>query len=202
MATYAYTFTSGDTVTPTKLNNARTVSEIVNADIKSDAAIAGTKLATTVQQSLVPAGAVMPFAMNSAPSGWLSADGSNVNRTTYSDLFSVIGTTHGSGDGSTTFTLPDLRGIFVRGSGSQTISSVTYNKTFAAKETDALQQHIHTSNKTLDGTSLSNGGTLYDIMAEQGATDATAVTGNVSAAGRTATETRPANIALLYCIKF
>jgi hypothetical protein len=45
MASYAYTFTSGDTVTPTKLNNARTVSEIVNADIKSDAAIAGSKIA-------------------------------------------------------------------------------------------------------------------------------------------------------------
>ena len=45
MATYAYTFTSGDTLTPTKLNSARTVSEIVNADIKSDAAIAGSKLA-------------------------------------------------------------------------------------------------------------------------------------------------------------
>jgi len=45
MASYAYTFTSGDTVTPTKLNNARTVSDIVNADIKSDAAIAGTKIA-------------------------------------------------------------------------------------------------------------------------------------------------------------
>jgi hypothetical protein len=46
MASYAYTFTSGDTVTPTKLNNARTVSEIVNADIKSDAAIGLSKLAT------------------------------------------------------------------------------------------------------------------------------------------------------------
>jgi hypothetical protein len=45
MASYAYTFTSGDTVTPTKLNNARTVSDIVNADIKSDAAIAFSKLA-------------------------------------------------------------------------------------------------------------------------------------------------------------
>jgi hypothetical protein len=45
MASYAHTFTSGDTVTPTKLNNARTVSDIVNADIKSDAAIAGSKLA-------------------------------------------------------------------------------------------------------------------------------------------------------------
>jgi hypothetical protein len=45
MAQYAFTFSSGDTVTPTKLNNARTVSEIVDADIKSDAAIAGTKIA-------------------------------------------------------------------------------------------------------------------------------------------------------------
>jgi hypothetical protein len=45
MASYAYTFTSGDTVTPTKLNNARTVSEIVNADVSATAAIAGTKVA-------------------------------------------------------------------------------------------------------------------------------------------------------------
>jgi hypothetical protein len=44
MASYDYTFTSGDTITPTKLNDARTVSDIVNADIKSDAAIAGSKL--------------------------------------------------------------------------------------------------------------------------------------------------------------
>ena len=45
MASYGYTFNSGDGVTPTRLNAARTVSEIVNADIKSDAAIAGTKIA-------------------------------------------------------------------------------------------------------------------------------------------------------------
>jgi hypothetical protein len=45
MANYAYTFVSGDTVTPTKLNNARTVSEIVNADVSATAAIAGTKVA-------------------------------------------------------------------------------------------------------------------------------------------------------------
>jgi hypothetical protein len=45
MATYLHTFTSGDTLTPTKLNAARTATDIVNADIKSDAAIAGTKIA-------------------------------------------------------------------------------------------------------------------------------------------------------------
>lgn len=45
-----------------------------------------------------------------APTGWLLCDGSLVSRATYADLFAVIGTTHGVGDGSTTFGLPDLRG--------------------------------------------------------------------------------------------
>jgi hypothetical protein len=45
MATYGHTFTSGDTLTPTKLNDARTATDIVNADISSTAAIAATKLA-------------------------------------------------------------------------------------------------------------------------------------------------------------
>jgi hypothetical protein len=53
MATYAYTFQSGDTLTPTKLNDARTVSDIVNADIKSDAAIAFSKLATGALPSAI-----------------------------------------------------------------------------------------------------------------------------------------------------
>jgi hypothetical protein len=59
MATYAYTFTSGDTVTPTKLNNARTVSEIVNADISATAAIAGTKIAPNFgSQNILTTGSV------------------------------------------------------------------------------------------------------------------------------------------------
>ena len=49
----------------------------------------------------------MPFAA-SAPTGWLLAFGQNVSRTTYADLFAAIGTTYGSGDGSSTFTLPTL----------------------------------------------------------------------------------------------
>jgi hypothetical protein len=59
MASYNYTFTSGDTVTPTKLNSARTVSDIVNADVKSDAAIAGTKIAPNFgSQNVVTTGNV------------------------------------------------------------------------------------------------------------------------------------------------
>lgn len=59
--------------------------------------------------SFEPVGSVKMFAGVSAPSKWLICDGSAVSRTTYSQLFSAIGTTYGAGDGSTTFNLPDLR---------------------------------------------------------------------------------------------
>jgi len=60
-------------------------------------------------------GMLMPFAGSSAPTGWLLCYGQAVSRTTYSDLFSAIGTTYGSGNGSTTFNLPDLRGRVIAG---------------------------------------------------------------------------------------
>jgi len=63
----------------------------------------------------VPSGSVMPYAGSSAPTDWLLCSGAAVSRTTYAALFAVIGTTYGSGDGSTTFNLPDLRGRAVAG---------------------------------------------------------------------------------------
>ena len=57
-----------------------------------------------------PVGSISLFAGTTAPNGWLICDGSAVSRTTYANLFSVIGTTYGSGDGSTTFNIPDLQG--------------------------------------------------------------------------------------------
>lgn len=62
-----------------------------------------------------PVGATIMWPADSAPGGWLLCNGDAVSRTTYSGLFSVIGTTHGEGDGSTTFNLPDYRGRFIRG---------------------------------------------------------------------------------------
>lgn len=62
-----------------------------------------------------PPGLLTPFAGAAAPSGYLLCDGSEASRTTFSDLFDVVGTTYGEGDGSTTFNLPDLRGRFVLG---------------------------------------------------------------------------------------
>lgn len=67
-----------------------------------EAALGGT--------SFVPSGVVIPFAGASAPAGFLMADGSAISRTTYSDLFTAIGTVHGAGNGTTTFNIPDMRG--------------------------------------------------------------------------------------------
>ena len=60
-------------------------------------------------------GMIMPYAGTSAPSGWLLLYGQAISRSTYSDLFAVIGVTYGSGNGSTTFNVPDLRGRTVAG---------------------------------------------------------------------------------------
>ena len=208
------TFISGNTVTPATLNQlaqstvALTAGSIVDADVSASAAIALSKLATgalptaitvasanmvtATAQALLPAGAVMAFAMNSAPAGWLAANGAAVSRSTYATLFAAISTTHGSGDGSTTFNVPDLRGIFVRGSGDQTISGTLYSKAFALKEADELKSHTHQYTRYAQLITRAGGGD-NNIWASTAGVQTTATGG---------TETRPANIALLYCIKF
>jgi len=87
------------------VNDGGTMKTIPASDIKTYAS----------GNSLVPSGALMPYAGASAPTGFLLCHGQAVSRTTYSDLFSAISTTYGSGDGSSTFTLPDLRGRVVAG---------------------------------------------------------------------------------------
>ena len=141
----------------------------------------------------VPPGAVLPFAMNVVPSGWLAANGAAVSRTTYAALFAAIGTLYGVGNGSTTFALPDLRGYFVRGSGTN--SDGTASGTFGAKQADDLKSHTHSYlapniNQKHDlGTGQTHVG--GGLASNTGATPAA-----------TSIETRPKNIALLYCIKF
>ena len=70
----------------------------------------GAKEAMQLYDGIVPPGMIAPYAGKTAPEGWLLCDGSAVSRTTYAALYAAIGTTYGAGNGSTTFTLPDLRG--------------------------------------------------------------------------------------------
>lgn len=80
-----------------------------------DGAVSSTKLASSAVTALVPAGLIFPYAASAAPSGYLVCDGSAVSRTTYATLFTLIGVTYGSGDGGTTFNIPDLRGRVIAG---------------------------------------------------------------------------------------
>lgn len=211
--TAGYNWVSGEVVTPAKLNSAAAPTvvvadnEVTTAKI-ADAAVTDAKLAATLNLSSktvtlpasisLPAGAVMAFAMNSAPTGWLACNGAAVNRTgTYAALFAAIGTTYGTGNGSTTFNVPDLRGYFVRGSGTN--SDGTASGTFGSKQADALETHTHT---------VSNGknvNTLEPAFGSSGFNQVwngftTATTSGPSTGA--STETRPSNIAMLYCIKF
>lgn len=80
--------------------------------------VTGSVNADTVKQggfALMPVGIVAPFAGPTAPDGWLLCYGQAVSRTTYAALYNVLGGQHGSGDGSTTFNLPDLRGRVAAG---------------------------------------------------------------------------------------
>ena len=72
----------------------------------------------------IPAGSIIPFAgpVENIPAGWMLCDGSAVSRSTYANLYNAIGVAWGNGDGSSTFNLPDLRGMFLRGvAGTDTI---------------------------------------------------------------------------------
>lgn len=80
-----------------------------------DESVTAAKIAADVLARFIPAGAVIAYAGASAPAGFLLCNGQAVSRTTYADLYSAIGTSHGSGNGSTTFNVPDYRGRFLRG---------------------------------------------------------------------------------------
>lgn len=87
-----------------------------------------------------PVGSLMAYAGGSAPSGWLLCDGTAVSRTTYADLFSVLSTTYGIGDGSTTFNVPDLRGRVPMGAGTGPGLTTRSRGTTTGTETHTLTE--------------------------------------------------------------
>jgi len=107
---------------------------------------------------LTPVGSIVPYAGTdvSTPAGWLFCGGQAVSRTTYADLYAVIGTTYGSGDGSTTFNIPDLRGRVAAGKDNMAgsaasrltagTSGITGTTLGAAGGNEALHSHTHTQN--------------------------------------------------------
>lgn len=135
-------------------------------------------------------GQVVAFAIGAAPPGWLVCDGSAVSRTTYADLFAAISTNFGTGNGTTTFNLPDLRGEFIRGFDSG--RGVDAGRGFGTFQSDQLGTHNH----GIKGQQVERGtGTLVTVLDSS----QPVITYTDNAGGN---ETRPRNVALLYCIKY
>ena len=81
----------------------------------------------------IPTATIVPWSDSSVPSGFLECAGAAVSRSTYADLFAIIGTTYGSGDGSTTFDLPDLQdNVAVSKSNNKTLGSTGGTNTVTA----------------------------------------------------------------------
>ena len=106
--------TAADARTNLGLGALATKALITSSDITDGTIIVGD-LASSVIEQFVPSGLMAPYPGATAPTGWLLCFGQAISRTTYAALFAVVGTTYGSGDGSTTFNLPDLRGRVIAG---------------------------------------------------------------------------------------
>ena len=160
-------------------------------------------------------GEIAFFARPNPPNGWLKANGAAVSRTTYSALFAAIGTTFGSGDGLTTFNLPDLRGEFIRGLDEGRY--VDSERRLGTAQGDAIRNitgkldgsAMGSGNQVLEGKMIASGaiGTTYQQRqwsGDQGGWGEQSVSFDFDASRvvPTANENRPRNIALLACIKY
>ena len=104
-------------------------SAVSNSDVvtksQMDSGNSGVKTAVaTVINALHPVGDIKASVKNANHGNWLLCNGQAVSRTTYSELFAVIGTNFGSGNGSTTFNVPDYRGKFLRGLGGNSAANI------------------------------------------------------------------------------
>jgi hypothetical protein len=178
-----------------------------------DISIGGTSKSvngsTGVSWSAVEINANLPgevafYAMSTAPSGWLKANGAAVSRTTYAALFAAIGVTFGVGDGTTTFNLPDLRGEFLRGWDDG--RGVDSGRAFGSAQSFAMQR-IQGNGGGVRNTF--SGGLTGPFFSTQTIAQYSSGGGNYAElsydnnrVANTAAETRPRNVALLACIKF
>ena len=175
--------------------------------------------------ALLPTGSVQMYAgeYDNIPTGWLLCDGTAISRTTYKDLFDVVGTQFGVGDGSTTFNLPDLQAKFPRGAPASTSSGGTGGVDSVTLTENEMPSHSHSQSphshdvQQVQYSATSGAGGHYQInttfipnysaspsyTSPGGANlDALSTTAtNQSTGGGAAHENRPAFLELLYMIR-
>jgi len=157
-----------------------------------------------------PAGSIIMFGGATAPEGWLICDGSAVSRTTQANLFTAIGTAFGSGDGSTTFNLPNMRGQFPRGLNT-TGSGNDPNRTLGTTQAQAtavngmsISDPGHTHSFTTRNQDGSESNIARSASSSNGVASVTvnSATTRISFSSSSSdNETRPTNVALNFIIR-
>jgi microcystin-dependent protein len=160
----------------------------------------------------VPIGGVVMWTAATPPTNFLECNGQALSRVTFGNLFSVMGTTFGAGDGSTTFNIPDLRGFFVRGWANS--STEDAGRVFGSNQVNAVGPHTHPvidpgHDHSVDFAAITfaGGGTPARNPGISGPTFSTnpAVTNltiGTSSGSGTSTESRPDNVALMYVVRY
>jgi microcystin-dependent protein len=128
-----------------------------------DGTIALADLSAALVALLVPTGTIAGFGGTAAPTGWLLCDGAAVSRTTFSALFTAIGTAYGVGDGSTTFNVPDLRQRFPLGKATAGTGSTLGG-------TGGLIDHVHALDTSSSYAKIAMNDTTDQISSEVKAT--------------------------------
>ena len=154
-----------------------------------------------------PTGTIIAFAADNPPTGYLACNGQEVSRTTYSALFSVIGTKYGAGDGSTTFKVPDLRGEFLRGTGTNTTTRHS-GESVGVHQNEGLPNISGTlgdvESNSASGAFSRTTGTVH-VGTGNGASTFGTITfsaSNSNAIYGASSHVTPTNTSVLYCIKF
>lgn len=150
------TVTDVDTGFDVQYNNVDVIHDVHRIDFRgsavtvtpgSDEAVVSVTVPDPVTGAVIPTGAIWMYGAVTEPSGWLLCDGRAVSRTTYANLFSVIGSNFGPGDGATTFGLPNLTDRMPIGvSGSKPINGVPGGSATRALSTANVPAHTHTVN--------------------------------------------------------
>ena len=175
------------------------------------------------QQNNVLAGTIIQFAGSLAPYGYVSCEGQALSRSYFATLFAAIGTTWGAGNGTTTFNIPDLRGMFLRGTGTNATGSSAgaAGPAVGGYAADTYLNHSHTITDPGHAHSASGGasagalvsvggstGTAFNYGSGTGVFYYNTTTGasntNIAVNNSTTggTETKPKNYGILYCIKY
>jgi|LakMenEpi03Aug12_release.lakeMendotaPanAssembly.Ray.scaffolds.fasta_scaffold447279_2 microcystin-dependent protein len=157
----------------------------------------------------VPVGTILIFSGGTVPSGYLLCNGSLVLKATYPNLWNVIGSTYATGSiapPSSSFFIPDLRGLFVRGTSVNTTYNVTGGGSLGTYQSDSVQKHSHKYNmaaSTINVASSQLGGATSSVWDN---TSSNVNTGSDVYDTNNTTiltdETRPHNISMNYIIKY